>query len=153
MFIDNRFSFFFELILQLLQSSAQQRCRWVCEQLTEGAGEVSRSSLSERPHEGQDEAQASHGPTRGAKTPQTQEGQVCHHLAQLWTHSIKRWSEITAPNLHWDLCHICSCCWWMCCSLILRWSRWGSSQYHRHVSWSERPVCVCLVEKGTGPMC
>lgn len=55
----------------------------MCEQLTEGAGEVSGSSLSERPHEGQDEAQAGHGPTRGTETPQTQEGQVRYHLTQL----------------------------------------------------------------------
>lgn len=68
------------------------------EHLTEGAGEVSGSSLSERPHEGQDEAQAGYGPARGAQTPQAQEGQVCHHLAQLRTYSVQRYREFIAQT-------------------------------------------------------
>lgn len=55
----------------------------MCDHSAEGAGEVPGPALPERSHEGQDEEAAGHGSQGGTETPETQESQVCHHLAQL----------------------------------------------------------------------
>lgn len=49
----------------------------------EGAGPFPGSAVPEGSDEGPNEEADRDGASRGAEAPQTQEGQVCHHLAKL----------------------------------------------------------------------
>lgn len=69
----------------------------MCDVAAEGAGPVPGPAVPEGSHEGPHEAADRDGPSRGSETPQTEEGQMCHHLAKLRTHPVQRYSK--APTV------------------------------------------------------
>lgn len=68
---------------QLLQPDAEQRCGRVCDGSDEGTGSFPGPPVPEGPHEGPHEEAHRDGTQGGPEAPQTQEDQVCRHLAQL----------------------------------------------------------------------
>lgn len=74
---------FFSFGCQLLQPDVEERSGRVRDIASEGAGPLPGSAVPEGSHEGPNEEADCDGPSRGPETPQTKEGQVCHHLAKL----------------------------------------------------------------------